>query len=69
MSGLIQLKERVLEAEARAEQLQSLVDAFFTGQAPEGGGFEGVLMAQWGRRRLAEKNENKSKIAALLKPE
>jgi hypothetical protein len=69
MSNIAQLKERVVEAEARAERLQSLVDAFFTGQSPEGGGFEGVLMAQWGRRRLAEKNENKNKVAALLKPE
>lgn len=68
MSGLVQLKERVMEAEARAEHLQSLVNAFFTGQAPEDGGFEGVLLAQWGRRRLAEKNENKNKVAALLQP-
>lgn len=68
MNNIAQWKERVLEAEARADKLQALVDAFFTGVPPEGGTLQGVLLAQWGRKRLAEKRENK--LAVLLtKPE
>lgn len=64
MSNIAQLKERVLIAEVRAEQLQSLVDAFFSGEVPEGGGLEHVVMAQWGRKRQEEKRANK--VAVLL---
>ena len=64
MSNVAALKERVLEAEARANFAQSLVDAFFTGQAPEGANFDHIIMAQWGRKRLEEKA--KQKAAVLL---
>lgn len=63
MSSIAQLKERVLTAEAKVEYLQSLVDAFFTGESPDGGNFNHIIMAQWGRKRLAEK---KKQVAALL---
>lgn len=66
MSNIAQLKERVRVAEARADHLQSLVDAFYTGDVPEGGSLEHAMLAQWGRRRKAEKNANK--LAVLLKP-
>ena len=54
MSNIAQLKERVLAAEERAEYYESLVDAFFSGEAPEGANFNHIVMAQWGRKRLAE---------------
>jgi hypothetical protein len=65
---IAELKERVVEAEAEAEHYRSLVQAFFSGD-PMGRGIDHIIMAQWGRRRLAEKQENKSKVAALLKTE
>lgn len=65
MSSIAQWKERVLAAEARAEHLQSLVDAFFTGDVPEGGTLEHAILAQWGRKRIAEKRVNK--LAVLFK--
>lgn len=55
MSGLEQLKERMLTAEAERDHLQSLVDAFNTGVVPDGANFDHFIMAQWGRKRLEEK--------------
>jgi hypothetical protein len=66
MSNIAQLKERVLTAEARVEHLQSLVDAFFTGDVPEGSSLQHAVLAQWGRRRLDEKRVNK--LAVLFQP-
>lgn len=51
------LKERITVAEAEREYYASLVDAFFTGEAPSGGNFNHFIMAQWGRKRLEQKNE------------
>lgn len=59
------LKDRLLEAEARAALAESLVEAFKTGDVPDGGNFDHVIMAQWGRKRLAEREKNQ--VAALLR--
>lgn len=56
------LKERVLEAETRAALAESLVEAFMSGVAPEGGNFDHIIMAQWGRKRLAERQSNKTAV-------
>ncbi len=57
MSNIVALKERVLAAEAERDYLASLVDAFFTGSVPDGANFNHFILAQWGRKRLAEKNK------------
>lgn len=62
MSSIADLKERVLVAEARVAHLQSLVDAFYSGEVPEVGTFDHHILAKWGRRRLDER----VKTAALL---
>jgi len=62
MSGLEQLKERVLAAEAQRDHLRSLVDAFFTGVTPEGANFDHFILAQWGRKRLDEKVVQRAKL-------
>lgn len=64
MSNIGDLKERIIEAETRAAYYESLVDAFFSGQSPDGANFNHIIMAQWGRKRLAEKVKQ---TAALLK--
>lgn len=64
MSNIAALKERVLEAESKAAYYQSLVDAFFSGESPDGANFNHIIMAQWGRKRLAEKVKQ---TPALLK--
>ena len=64
---IAQLKQRVVEAEAEAEHYRSMAHSFFTGD-PQGRGIDHIIMAQWGRKRLAEKAENRAKVAALLKP-
>lgn len=55
-------KQRVIEAETQRDHLQSLVDAFFTGEVPALGTFDHHILAKWGRRRL----EERTKTAALL---
>lgn len=68
MSNIAELKERVLVAEAEVERMTGLLSAFFTGVVPErgAGGIDGIVLAQWGRKRLAEKQKNKT--AVLLTP-
>lgn len=61
--AVAELKGRVVLAEAERNYYKSLVDAFFEGEAPQGGNFNHIIMAQWGRKRLAEK---KRQVAALL---
>lgn len=62
------LKRRLQEAEAEAEHFRSLVEAFFTGD-PMGRGVDHIIMAQWGRRRLAEKQANKTAVLLARPPE
>lgn len=57
MSNIATLKERVLQAEAERDYLASLVNAFFTGEVPDGADFNHFIMAQWGRKRIAEKKQ------------
>lgn len=64
MSNIAALKERVIGAEAKADHFQSLVEAFFTGEVPDGGSLDHAVLAQWGRKRLDEKRANK--LAMLL---
>lgn len=64
MSNIAQLKERVLEAENRAAYFESLVDAFFSGETPDGANLNHFILAQWGRKRLDEKQ---NQVAALLR--
>jgi hypothetical protein len=63
MSYVAELKQRALQAEEERDYYASLVEAFNTGEVPEGyGSLQHVIMSQWGRRRL----EEKKKTAALL---
>lgn len=56
MSYVAQLKERVQEAEAERDYYRSLVEAFFNGYVDDGQtSLNHMILAQWGRRRLAEK--------------
>lgn len=57
------LKERVLQAEAEASYYKGLVESFFSGIVPDRADFNHFLMAQWGRKRLAER----AKTAALFR--
>lgn len=59
------LKERIVAAEAEAEYYKSLVDSFFSGVPTDGGNFNHIIMAQWGRKRLEEKG--RQQVAALLR--
>ena len=61
--AVLELKERVVQAESERNYYKSLVDAFFEGKSPQGGNFNHIIMAQWGRKRLDEK---KKQVAALL---
>jgi hypothetical protein len=56
MSSIAELKERVLTAEAERDYYMSLVDSFFSGAVPDGANFNHFIMAQWGRKRLEQKN-------------
>lgn len=62
MSNIADLKDRLEVAEAERDYFSSLVDSFYSGVAPVNGNFNHIIMAQWGRKRLAEK----SKSAVLL---
>jgi len=57
-SGVAELKERVVSAEAERDYYKSLVDASYSGEPPEGASFNHIIMAQWGRKRLAEKKRS-----------
>ena len=64
MSNIAALKERVMDAEERADYYESLVNAFFTGETPDGANLNHFILAQWGRKRLDEKQVQ---VAALLR--
>lgn len=64
--NIAELKERLLQAEAEAEHYRSMAESFFTGD-PQGRGIDHIIMAQWGRKRLAEKQANKTAVL-LMKP-
>jgi hypothetical protein len=53
-STVKELKERVLDAEARAAYYESCVNAFFTGDVPNNASLEHMVLAKWGRQRLEE---------------
>lgn len=63
--NIAELKTRLLAAEAEAEHYKSMAVSFFTGD-PQGRGIDNIIMAQWGRKRLEEKQKNK--LAVLLQP-
>lgn len=63
MSNIADLKERVLKAEAERDYYESLVDAFFSGEVPDGANFNHFILAQWGRKRLEAKEP---KVPVLL---
>lgn len=63
--SVVNMKTRLLQAEAEAAHFRSMVESFFTGD-PQGRGLDHIIMAQWGRRRLEEKEQNR--VAALLAP-
>lgn len=63
--AIAELKARLMQAEAEAEHFRSMAESFFTGD-PQGRGIDHIIMAQWGRKRLAEKEKNR--VAALLAP-
>ena len=60
--AIAQLKSRVLEAEAYAQQLESMLNSFWTGDVPSGATLDHMVLAKWGRKRL----EEKAKTPALL---
>jgi hypothetical protein len=55
MTYIAQLKERVEASEAERDYYKSLVDAFFDGKTGASPSLAHMILAQWGRRRLAEK--------------
>lgn len=63
--NIAELKQRLEQAEAEAEHFRSMAESFFSGD-PMGRGIDHIIMAQWGRKRLAEKRANK--LAVLLMP-
>jgi hypothetical protein len=56
------LARRVEELEKQTMFLQSKIDAFFTGDVPNNATLDHLLLAKYGRIRLAEK----AKTAVLL---
>jgi hypothetical protein len=64
MKGVAHLKERVLQAEAERDHLQSLLDTFFSGDIPESASMQHFILAKWGRKRLEEMR----KKPAILRP-
>lgn len=56
------IKQRLLEAEAKVQELESMLDSFWTGDVPSNATFDHLILAKWGRARLAEK----AKTCALL---
>lgn len=64
-SSVAKLKERVLRAESEVLRLQSMLEAFFTGDVPDGASVDHLILAKWGRKRLEEKKQQ----PALLQPE
>jgi len=63
MSSIEELKERVMTAEAALEHATSLLNSFFSGEVPEGANLNHFILAQWGRKRLEEKEKQ---VAVLL---
>lgn len=61
-SNIAKLKQRVLDAEAERDFYRSLVEAFFSGDVPDGAVPEHFILARWGRKR----HEDKRTTAALL---
>lgn len=62
MNNVAKLKQRVLEAEAERDHYRSLVEAFFSGDVPEGACPDHLILAKWGRKR----HDDKRNTAALL---
>lgn len=54
MTSIVSLKQRLRDAEARCELMQSLLDTFFTGDVPDSPTFDHFVLAKWGRKRLEE---------------
>ena len=52
--SVIDLKARLLEAEAERDYLGSLVASFMTGEVPRKASLQHFILAQWGRKRLDE---------------
>lgn len=48
---------KIDELEAHIEQLEAELQCFWTGDVPEHANFSMILLAQWGRKRLAEINK------------
>lgn len=60
--AIAQLKQRVLDAESYAQQLESMLNSFWTGDVPSNATLDHMVLAKWGRKRL----EEKVKTPALL---
>jgi hypothetical protein len=63
MNYIVDLKQRVLDAEERVAYLESLLETFFTGDVPNGASLNHFVLAKWGRKRLEEQKST----AALLR--
>jgi hypothetical protein len=62
--AVAKLKQRVVDAEQKAEHYRSLLETFFTGDIPDNATFDHLILAAWGRRRLEELSAQPS----LLRP-
>lgn len=52
---IVELKERLMEAEAERDYYQSLVESFFTGEVPKhGASLQHFILAKHGKLRLKE---------------
>jgi hypothetical protein len=59
----LERENRILKSENKL--LQSKLDSFFTGDVPHHATFDHVILAQYGRKRLAERTRQ---AALLTKP-
>lgn len=54
MNAIAELKQRIVNAEQRAEIAESKLLSFFTGDVPDKATFEHMILAQYGRIRLSK---------------
>lgn len=52
--AVAQLKQRVVDAEQKAEHYRSMLETFFTGDVPDNATLDHLILAKWGRKRLEE---------------
>lgn len=64
LGGIADLKQRLVAAEADRDYYMALVQSFFSGEPRISNNLDAAIIAQWGRRRIEQKEQNK--LAVLL---